>query len=140
MKSLLQVEKHVILEMLCLFDLSYTRMFVDPYPFLDNQTPLPDSTEGVRYANMLKQQLANLVDDKNFGSVFLAPKEIVRTINAILLSIYCFQREEFNEGMSLINWANSRSLMDINLPKKQKNRLLWRCLISFKTLQVRSKA
>uniref|UniRef100_A0A3B0MXP7 Signal recognition particle subunit SRP68 n=1 Tax=Theileria annulata TaxID=5874 RepID=A0A3B0MXP7_THEAN len=135
MKSLLQVEKHVILEIFCLYGLCYNSEFIIPYSCLDNRTPLPDSSEGIRYANMLKQQLTNLVDDPNFGTVFLVPKEIVRTVNALLLSIHCFRKEEFNEGMSLINWANSRSLMDISLPEKQKNRLLWRCLVSFKTLQ-----
>nr|PVC53611.1 signal recognition particle subunit [Theileria orientalis] len=125
MKSLLEVEKHLVLLTLTLNELLCEV----------GHEPLPNSSEGMRYANILKQHLASLIEDATFGTNFLAPNEVVRTVNALLLSVHSFRNGDLKEGMALAHWSNSRSTMNLEAPERQRNRLLWRCIVSFGNLQ-----
>ncbi|UKK02993.2 signal recognition particle subunit [Theileria orientalis] len=124
MKSLLEVEKHLVLLTLTLNEL-----------LCEGKEPLPNSSEGMRYANILKQHLASLIEDTTLGTSFLVPNEVLRTVNALLLSIHSFRKGDLKEGMALVHWSNSRSMMNFEIPERQKNRLLWRCIVSFGNLQ-----
>ncbi|UKJ90007.2 signal recognition particle subunit [Theileria orientalis] len=124
MKSLLEVEKHLVL-----LTLTLNELLCEAYE------PLPNSSEGMRYANILKQHLASLIEDPTLGTSFLVPNEVVRTVNALLLSVHSFRKGDLKEGMSLVHWSNSRSMMNFDTPERQKNRLLWRCIVSFSNLQ-----
>ncbi|AFZ81700.1 signal recognition particle 68 kD protein, putative [Theileria equi strain WA] len=125
LKFLLELEKLVVLEILSLNELGSC----------DTTSSFPNCNEGIRYANMLKQQVSSLIGNTHLGSNFLVPNEIVRSVNALLLGIYNFRQNSLNEGMALIHWIRKRPNMVDEIHQDKSNRILWRTLFLFKALQ-----
>ncbi|GBE58572.1 signal recognition particle 68 kDa protein [Babesia ovata] len=128
-KTLLEMEKCALVQVMTLHTIFHENGTVD------KNSGLPDCGEALRFAHMLKQHITTLMGDSKMGQIFRMPQEVTKTVNGLLLGMHKLAAGEHNDGMALMNWANTRLQQHIEHPKKQQTLLIWRTLVCFQLLQ-----
>lgn len=128
-RTLLEMEKCAIMEIMALYNLYHSK------DFGEGDVTLPDCGEAVRYANMLKQQLATVMKDPKIASMFVMQLEATKTVNGMLLGMHKLANGEEDDGMALINWAHMRQGQGDDHSTKSVTRLIWRNRVCFQIMQ-----
>lgn len=127
-KNFLEMEKCAIMEIMTLYNL-----FLSKEQFYGD-VALPDCGEAIRFAQMLKQQLAIVMKDNKIASLLVMPLEVTKTVNGLLFGMHKIACEEYDDGMALVNWAYARQRKSVGRPEKHLTRLIWRLVVCFQIL------
>ncbi|GFE53538.1 signal recognition particle 68 kDa [Babesia ovis] len=127
-KTLLEMEKCGFMCILALFGV-YNYQKASP-----GCRSLPDCGEPLRFVHILKQQLETLMAEPSFQHTFHIAQEATRSINAMLMGLHKLSTGEFNDGMALINWSNSRLHHGIQVDSHCGTRFIQRSMFCFQIL------